>query len=392
MSQTIRPRSLFLSACAGILVFGIVFAVLGTVFGLPAMRVRLQITPLQQGTLFFLLYLGIFVASLVVGPLIDHLGNKANLLASSLVVALAMVFFSEASSFRTASVAAILLGLGGGGLNTCTNVLVSDLYAEQRGAMLNLLGIFFGVGAISIPLLAASIEGHFTIPQLFLFCAVLAMVCALWYAAISFPPAKTKQAFSWDELLEVGKYRGVPLLAVILFIEAGNEACVAGWTSTYVGGTGYSPRVATLVLAAYWAALMLSRMLAAKVLRAMGKSQLVVSTAFLSLGGCVMLLTARSLILLFAGTALIGLSYGPIFPTTLAIAGDRYAQRAGTVFGLLFSIALIGGMIFPWAVGEVSQRISLRAGMIVPGLGAVGLIGLSLAVFLAERRSMAPAS
>ena len=356
------------------------------------MRVRLQITPLQQGTLFFLLYLGIFVASLVVGPLIDHLGNKANLLASSLVVALAMVFFSEASSFRTASVAAILLGLGGGGLNTCTNVLVSDLYAEQRGAMLNLLGIFFGVGAISIPLLAASIEGHFTIPQLFLFCAVLAMVCALWYAAISFPPAKTKQAFSWDELLEVGKYRGVPLLAVILFIEAGNEACVAGWTSTYVGGTGYSPRVATLVLAAYWAALMLSRMLAAKVLRAMGKSQLVVSTAFLSLGGCVMLLTARSLILLFAGTALIGLSYGPIFPTTLAIAGDRYAQRAGTVFGLLFSIALIGGMIFPWAVGEVSQRISLRAGMIVPGLGAVGLIGLSLAVFLAERRSMAPAS
>src|SRR5215467_3277849 len=387
MSQTVRPRLLFVSACAGILVFGIVLAILGAMFGLPAMRARLQLSLAQQGTLFLLLYLGIFVASLVIGPLIDHLGNKATLVASSLMVASAMFFFATAHSFGSTSCAAILLGLGGGGLNTSTNVLVSDLYAAQRGPMLNLLGIFFGVGALSIPLVAASIEGHFTIPQVFLFCAVLAIVCALWYAAISFPHAKTKQAFSWAELLEVAKYNGVLLLAFVLFLESGNEACIAGWTSTYVDVTGYSPRLATLVLAAYWAALMLSRMLAARALRAIGKSQLVVSVAFLSLAGCALLLSAQSLILLFAGTSLIGLSYGPIFPTTLAIAGDRYSQRAGTVFGLLFSIALIGGMVFPWSVGQVSQRFSVRAGMIVPGLGAVGIVALSLTVFSGGRKS-----
>src|SRR5215469_5826 len=174
MSKTVRPRLLFLSACAGILVFGIVLAILGTVFGLPAMRAHLQVTLAGQGTFFLLLYLGIFVASLVVGPLIDHLGNKVNLLASCVLVALAMILFADARSFRTASIAAILLGVGGGGLNACTNVLVSDLYAAQRGPMLNLLGVFYGVGAISIPLTAASIAGQFTIPQLFLFCAVLA--------------------------------------------------------------------------------------------------------------------------------------------------------------------------------------------------------------------------
>ena len=389
MSPTAPPRLLFLSACAGILVFGIVLAILGTVFGLPSMRARLQISLAQQGTLFFLLYLGIFVASLVVGPLIDHVGNKTNLLVSSLVVAASMVVFANAHSFAAAGGAAILLGLGGGGLNTCTNVLVSDLYAAQRGQMLNLLGIFFGVGALSVPLGAASLEGYFTIPQLFLFCGALATVCALWYAVISFPPPRAKRAFSWRELLEVAKYGGVLLLAFILFLESGNEACIAGWTSTYVDATGHSPRVATLVLASYWAALMLSRMLAARVLGGIGKSRLVVSAAFLSLGGCAVLFSARSLLLLFAGTALIGLSYGPIFPTTLAIAGDRYSQRAGTVFGLLFSIALIGGMMFPWAVGQVSQHVSVRAGMIVPGLGALGIVALSFAVFSGERKSMA---
>jgi fucose permease len=380
---------LFVSACAGILVFGIVLAILGAVFGLPAMRSRLQVSLAEQGTMLLLLYLGIFIGSLLVGPLIDHLGNKANLLASSLIVASAMVFFAGARSFATASIAAILLGIGGGGLNTCTNVLVSDLYTERRGSMLNLLGIFFGVGAISIPLMAASIEGRFTIPQLFLFCAVLALVCAICYAVISFPPAKTKQAFSWRELLAVAKYHGVLLLAFILFCESGNEACIAGWTSTYVDATGYSPRVATLILAAYWAALMLSRMVAARVLRGIGKAQLVLGVALLSLGGCAVLLSARSLILLFTGAALIGLSYGPIFPTTLAIAGDRYAQRAGTVFGLLFSIALVGGMTFPWAVGQVSQQVSVRSGMVVPGLGAIGIVSLCTALAFGERRSKA---
>jgi len=133
---------------------------------------------------------------------------------------------------------------------------------------------------------------------------------------------------------------------------------------------------------------MLSRILAANVLRGITKAQLVVSSAVLSLAGCVVLLSARSQTLLFAGTALIGLSYGPIFPTTLAIAGDRYSQRAGTVFGLLFSIALIGGMLFPSIVGQVSQRISVRAGMVVPALGAVGIVILSLAVFFGERKSV----
>lgn len=389
MSQTVRRRLLFVSACAGILVFGIVLAILGTVFGLPAMRSRLQVSLAQQGTMFLLLYLGIFVGSLVVGPLIDHLGNKANLLASSLIVASAMVFFAYAHSFAAASIAAILLGVGGGGLNTCTNVLVSDLYTERRGPMLNLLGIFFGVGAISIPLMAASIEGRFTIPQLFLFCAVLAFACAVWYAAISFPPAKTKQAFSWRELLVVTKYQGVLLLAFILFCESGNEAVIAGWTSTYVDVIGYSPRVATLILAAYWAALMLSRIIAARMLQGIEKSHLVLGVALLSLGGSAVLLSARSPILLFSGTALIGFSYGPIFPTTLAIAGDRYAQRAGTVFGLLFSIALIGGMTFPWAVGQVSQQIGVRAGMVVPGLGAIGIVGLCIALAFGERKSKA---
>ena len=136
-----------------------------------------------------------------------------------------------------------------------------EVDAESAG---NLLGI----GAVCVPLFAASIEGHFTIPQLFLFCAVLAVGCALWYAVISFPAAKAGQAFSLHDILgrlpDMTESCCLPLFC--FSFESGNEACIGGWTSTYVDSTGNSPRMATLVLAAYWGALMLSRMLAARVL------------------------------------------------------------------------------------------------------------------------------
>ena len=371
------------------LVFGIVFAVLGTVFGLPAMRVRLHIDLAQQGNVFLLLYFGIFAASLVVGPLIDRFGHKPNLFLAGTIVAAAMLLFGHAQSLTAASFAAILLGLGGGGLNTCTNVLVSELYGEQRGPMLNLLGVFFGVGAISVPLLAATIEGHLNITQLFMICAGLAGACAIAYAAIAFPQVKNRDAFSLADLYKVSKYQGVMLLAFILFLESGNEASLGGWTSTYVNSAGYAPRTATLVLAEFWAALMLSRMLAARLLRGFSKTQIVLANGLFALAGCMILLSGHSLGVLFVGTALIGLAYGPIFPTTLAIAGDRYRERAGTVFGLLFSIALIGGMLFPWAVGQFSQRFSVRMGMVVPAFGAIGITMLATIVIVRERHARA---
>lgn len=385
MAQSIRRETLFVSACAGILVFGIVLAILGTVFGLPEMRERLGINLAQQGNMFLLLYLGIFIASLVGGPLIDHAGNKAVLTVSAALVAAAMAGFSSAHSIVTASLCALLLGVGGGGLNTSTNVLVSDLYGEQRGPMLNLLGIFFGIGALCIPLLAASIVGRFTIAQLLLFCAALSAVCAFVYALTKFPPALSSQGFSLGKTLSVARHPGVLLLGLLLFFQSGNEAAIGGWTSTYASSLGMSPRVATLVLAGYWAALMLSRLVASRLLRSVGKATLVLASGVGAVAGAVVLLTSNSLLPLTAGVVLIGISYAAIFPTVLAIAGDRYTTMSGTVFGLLFSIALIGGMTFPWAVGQTSQELGVRSGMFVPLVGAVGICVLAAIVRAKER-------
>ncbi len=366
-------------------VFGIVLALLGTLFGLPEMRARLHVDLAREGNLFLLLYAGVLAATVVVGPLIDSIGNKLVLLVSALLVTLALTGFVAAESYVLAAVSSVLLGMGGGGLNTSANVLASDLYGEDRGPMLNVLGIFYGIGALAIPLLAASIAEVLNVRQLLILATALAALATLAYALLRFPPPSEAQGFSTGELAQVVRYPGVLLLAFVLFFESGNEAAIGGWTSSYAGSMGANARAATWVLSGYWAALMAGRLLAVRLLRYFGKAQLVLASGVGSVAGCAVLLLAGSTGGVAAGVALLGVSFAAIYPTTLAIAGDRYQRFSGSVFGLLFSIGLCGGMIFPWAMGHLAEGFGLRRTMSLPLVGALMICMLTSVIRARDR-------
>ncbi|MGA7617340.1 MAG: MFS transporter [Thermoanaerobaculia bacterium] len=381
---------LFWSAAGGMFVFGIVLAILGALFGLPEMRERLGIDLAQQGNVFLLLFFGVFLATVFAGPAIDSFGNKYVLTLSSALVTAGLIVFVFAGSYRAALVAAFVLGFGGGGLNTSTNAMVSDIYAERRGAMLNLLGVFFGFGALFIPLLAAVILGVVGPVQLLWIAAALAALSFVAYALLRFPPARERVAFSPLGVLRAARHPGVLLIAAMLFFQSGNEASIGGWTSTYLGSTGASARIATWILAGYWAAMMAGRALSAKLLGSMSKTTLVLASAIGSAIGALVLLVSTSIPVMAAGAVLIGLSFAAIYPTILAIAGDRYPEDTGSVFGLLFAIGLLGGMAFPWGVGQISEAWGVRMGMVLPLIGA-SFIAVLIAFVGSKRSASVPA-
>jgi MFS transporter, FHS family, glucose/mannose:H+ symporter len=376
-----RQRAwLFAAACAGMFVFGVVLALLGTLFGLPAMRDRLGVNLAQQGDLFLLLFAGVCCATVAVGPLIDRFGNKLVLLVSSVLVTLALLEFAAARSMLSAAIASLVIGLGGGGLNTASNVLTSELYEGKRGPMLNLLGIFYGFGALFIPLLAASITSLLPMPRLLLCTAVLPAIAVVAYAVLPFPVPREGHAIAWREIVEVVRYPGLLLFAAVLFLESGNEAVLAGWTSTYLGEAGAAARLATWILAGFWAGLMLGRLSATRLLRHFRDVQLVLLSALGEMAGCAILLGARSLPLLAAAVFCTGFALSAIYPTSLAMIGDRYRRYAGTAFGVLFAIGLAGGAVFPWAVGQISEARSVRAGMVLLLVGACAVAAVVVVI------------
>lgn len=372
----IKRTRLFAGACGAMFLFGIVLAILGTILGLPAMRARLGIDLVQQGDILLALYLGVFLSTVLTGPVIDSFGNKVVLATSATLVTLAMLLFSAASSFAAAAAAGFALGFGGGGLNTAANALVAELYPDARGAMLNVVGMFFGFGALVVPLLAVA----FSIPQLLTATTALAAVCAIAYLLLRFPPPSGDEGFSLLASIKAARHPGVLLLALLLFFQSGNESSIGGWTSTYAGAMGASPRTATIILAGYWAALMAGRMVAARALRHLSKPRLVLASGAVTAIGCAVLLASRSVTMMFAGAAITGFAHAAVYPTTLAIAADRYQRLAGTIFGFLFACGLVGGMTFPWTVGHLSQSFGLRAAMLLPMAGGAVVAGLAAVI------------
>jgi fucose permease len=385
--EPVVRRRLFAAAASAMFVFGMAVAMLGALFGLPEMRERLSIGLAQQGELFGILSLGLFVSTAVVGPTIDRVGNKPVLLASSATVTFSLLLFAVAQSFATAAAAALLLGAGAAWLNTAANVLVSDVFHDDRGRMLNLLGMFFGIGALFVPAVVAVSLGVLSVAGTIALCAAVAGASTVFYAIQPFPPAHEGAAFSFGGMIRAARERGVLLFGVLLLFESANESALSGWTSTYVGSVGWSPRIATLILLGYWVTAIVGRAVSARAQAWTGKEQLVALSGGLSVAGCVVLLAAAGWLPgLAVGALLASLGFSAVYPTVLAIAGDRYHRFAGTVLGFLFTIGNVGAVVSPWALGEISEAFGVRLGMFVPLAGTLAVTACSLVVLARSRR------
>jgi len=368
------------SAWAGIFVFGIVMAILGAI--LPSLFERVGFGAGAAGNLFLTMNFAMLATTVFFGPLVDRFGFKSLLAVSAFLVALAFFLLSRAASYGLILAAAVVLGLGGGGLNGGANALTSDLHeGEKRGTALNVLGIFFGFGALSIPFLIGTLRELLGVPTILLIATGLGLLPVVIYIVLPFPRAKQAQGFPIKEAARIARSPLLWLCAFILFFQSGNEFTAGGWISTYLQRThGLGADAAALALAAYWAAIMLGRLLSSRLVRRLRSETLILGSAALALAAAALMALAPSGAAAAAGAVLLGLGFAAIYPTTLAIVGGRFAALTGTAFSVAIAVGLVGGMLAPWLAGRIAEASSLRQGLIILVVNCAMIVVLTLAV------------
>jgi fucose permease len=353
------------SACAGMFVFGIVMAILGAI--LPTLFSEIQFNKSDAGNLFFTMNLSMLVMSLLFGPVVDRFGFKMFLAICSLLVALSFFLFTAATTYTVVLVAAVILGFGGGGLNGGTNALTSDIHPDKRAAALNLLGIFFGFGALTIPFLIGAFLSQVGLDRILLFATFLSLIPFVLFISFPFPKPKHGQGFPLRQAKKVVKHPLLWLCGALLFFQSGNEFTVGGWISTYLHEHfGLAPSTASFLLAGYWAAIMSGRLTSTRVVKFMKNDKLILVSAVLSLFAAILIIASPFRELSCLGVIVIGLGFAAIFPTTLAIAGETFPSFTGTAFGIIFVVALTGGMLSPWLAGQIAHTYSIQKAMFIP--------------------------
>ena len=353
-------------------VFGIVMALLGAL--LPLLSQQFGFDLAQAGNLFLTMNCCMLVSMLSLGVLTDRFGQKPVLIAGALAVAGAFVLLIQSASFGAVLVSVGLLGVGGGALNGGTNTLVSDLYADpiRKASALNLLGVFFGFGALFLPFTIGALLDALGLPTILWLAVLLSVAPAALFLALTFPPPKQRQGVPISEAARLARNPVLLLIAFLLFFESGNEFILGGYISTYLRSeSATSLSAASYVLAGYWAAIMVTRILSSRLLFRFRNTTLVLASAACTAAAVAFLMASRSPAAGAIAVVLTGAGCASIYPTVLAQAGALFPNTSGTVFGIIFAIALAGGMTLPWAVGQIAAANGLRWGLSLPLFNAL---------------------
>ena len=357
------------------LTFGIVLTTLGAV--LPSVIERFGIDKAQAGSLFLLMTFGILAGSLVFGPMVDRYGYKGMLMLATILILAGLegIAFAPSMAMLRASIA--LIGFGGGIVNGGTNALVADISSEGKTANLNLLGVFFGIGAVGVPFLLATLSGSFTHKALIATVGALVVIPMVLIAATAFPDPKQPQGFPIAAAGKLAKDPLLLLMGLMLFLESGMEITVGGWTSTFVNEELKVPaQRALIILSLYWLGMMLARLVLGTILKSASPVRVMFTCIAVGLAGALMLLATNSVTVAAFGVFMLGVGFAATFPTVLGFVGERYAELSGTAFSLTIAMALCGGMLLPWLAGVLGGQYGMRGSFTIVPVALIALAAL----------------
>jgi MFS family permease len=170
------------------------------------------------------------------------------------------------------------------------------------------------------------------------------------------------------------------LFGILLFFESGNENCMFVWSSKIVADVIHTTAArANLALLGLSIALGFGRLLAILWVRWVGNLGTIWLSTAVTLTGSLLVLMSRGLPVMIIGFSIIGLGLSAIFPTALALAGDRFPNDTGTVFGAIMTVALIGGSSGPAIASFAAARGPLKV-LWIPVMCAVAVAISALSI------------
>jgi fucose permease len=356
-------------------VFGMILALPGTVLGLPEFVERFNLTLSDRGIFIAALFGGLLIGSILSGTLVDRLGYRRSIAGSAGAIATLLPLFSLASSYELAVAALFGLGLSSATLNTAANALSSELFPEQRGRRMTMLAVAFSAGGLLLPTTIAAAAHLVSWRTIVLGGAGLSSMVAAAAFVVAAPP-RTGSAGTFANLRALVHQPSFVLFCLLLACGAANEGAFAGWTSTYLTVSGFTPIAATWGLSSHWLGLLVGRLLFAHRVDQAKRIAIIRGAIAGGLTLAAMVVMPIPPVLVFAPFAA-GVSIGVIVPTSLALAGERIPGSPGALFGLLLTMAQVGGMLLPPFIGVIADVMSLRVGLLLAVANAVVVAALA---------------
>lgn len=347
---------------------GLVDGALGVAW--PSMRDTFDRGLSDLGLLLFFGSTGYLLASIGYGWLHSVLGTGTLLGGGSVLMVVGIAGIAGAPAWGLVAVAAILLGLGGGLVDTGMNAhaaLVFDV------GSINLLHACYGAGAslgpivVTLSLVATGIwrAGY----------AVLAVLQVL--VAVAVWTRRSRWAGAEPDLIGdvpvAGRRHQLWLHLILFFLYTGIEVATGQWAFTLLSeGRGMETVAAGVWVAVYWGGLTVGRFGFGVVGNRLAPSRILGGSMLMSLLG-IAILWLDIFGIGVVGLPIAGLGFAAVFPTLVALTPARIGRvRSTRSMGFQLAAANLGAAGVPWMLGILAEEGGLEA--LGPGLFVTTLL------------------
>ena len=352
--------------------FGVSWPVVHTEFGLPESFASVYSVIISVCT---------GGVSFVSGLLIRKFGTGKVTLFSIFLTALGLVGISFAPNVVVMLICSVIMGYGAGAIDTGLNNFVSLHYKAQH---MNWLHCFWGIGVTVSPMIMSQFltgetgawrGGYRVVAAMQVAFALLVLFTLPKWKKLEAPVSAESEEKADKTLIDILKTKGILTSILSLGLYCSMEFLLGTWGATFIVNTlGLSPDTAAMWVSLYYGGIMLGRVIAGFVSMKYSDNSLIRAGIVVSFAGMVVLLLplgATSLV----GLLLIGVGFGPIFPSTLHAVPERFSKKysaditgyhMGGAYAIGFGIQLIYGFVASATTFKITPfvLITLCAGLL----------------------------
>ena len=360
------PRLVIALAFVAFISLGLPDGVLGVAW--PSVRATFERPLSHLGVLLAASTSAYLVSSFLGGQFVRAVGVGTLLLASSLLVAIALAGISLAPSWRAMVLFACVGGLGGGAIDAGINTFAASRFSAR---VVNWLHACWGIGATTGPVLMTAVlarglpwrVGYEVLAVVLALLSLLFLLTLrLWtiepapHGTPDEPPHKTAS------IAEALRRPVVWMHLSLFFLYCGIESTAGQLLySLLTESRGIPHTMAGLATGGYWASLTAGRIVFGQLAATLSRRVVIRIGLCLAPVAATMLWLNAGTTVSLAGAALLGFALAPIFPTWISITPQRVgAYYAPQAVGFQVAAANVGIALLPGAVGVLARRQGLE--------------------------------
>jgi len=372
-------------AIMSVFTLAVCFVMIGSVS--EELKAKVGISNSDLGTLMSTFALTCMVVQFLVGPMVDKFGHKPLAMLGLLGSSASIFLLGFASSFAWVVAAVIFLGIGAILCNTVGNTLLPVVLfdGKEPARASNFGNGFVGLAFVLTPwFIATAISMNVSYTATLCVIGVVIFVFAICAMVASYPQVSTGYKLSKAVALLRNPLVAFSALALVCYI--GLEFSMNTWTKPlmteiYKGlGNPNAVRNAGWVLGLFGLSMAVGRFLSSTIknLSAIG-TQLIAGGSLVSILSIMLLVKTHNPVFAIVAVVVTGLAFAPMFPTIIGVTFAKFdAGLYGSIFGIIFSIGLLGAMFLPKAIGTLSMGKTVQESLPIAAVIAAALLMVAL--------------